>query len=183
MAGLALALLLGVLLHPGGCAWGVREVRPEAFPAAAARLAVTPYRQQPERCGPHALAAVLTFLGKPVTAEELAPALYLPSVGGTLTMDMVLAATRRGVAVRQGEGSFAEARGDLDAGVPLILLLRYPALVGGAGHYVVATGYSAAPAGLFLLWGDGRESWVAEGDLAPSWARSGSWRLSFREGP
>ena len=40
----------------------------------------------------------------------------------------------------------------------------------------------AAPAGFFLLWGDGGESWLPERDLSEMWERSGRWMLAF-DGP
>jgi hypothetical protein len=166
-------------LVAGASSCAARLTRSETFPPADRRLSLAPYRQEPERCGPFALASVLTFLGRPTAAADLDPALYLPEVEGSLTMDLFLAARRRGLPARQGGGAPAALREELAAGRPAILLLRYGALAGGAGHFVVATGCSSAPPGFFLLWGDGRESWMPEADLSRMWERSGRWMLWF----
>ncbi len=178
-AALIFPAFLAASLAAGASSCAARLTRSEAFPPADRRLALAPYRQEPERCGPFALASVLAFLGRPTAAADLEPDLYLPEVGGSLTMDLFLAARRRGLPVRQGEGDPAALRDELAAGRPAILLLRHGALTGGAGHFVVANGYSTRPPGFFLLWGDGGESWMTEADLSRMWERSGRWMLAF----
>lgn len=154
-----------------------RVVEVDRLPGPAVLLTVDHYNQDPELCGPYALAAVLRFYGDDADAAELAGRLYTPAVKGTLTMDMYLEAYRRGYVSTQGPGGPAGVRRRLDSGIPVIILLKYPALLGGVGHYVVVTGYSNDPAGLFLLWGDGRLSWMDQRSVDTMWERTGRWML------
>ena len=170
-------LLIALIPHLDACS--ARLTSPERFPEAVRLYGVTPYEQEPSLCGPYALAAVLEYLGEEADPVEIAGRIYSPGAGGTLTMDLYLEARRRGVKVRQGEGTLSDLRGELEAGSPSIVLLKYPGLGKAPGHYVVTTGYSIHPAGFFLLWGDDRLSWMNEVRFSGLWSGSGSWILSF----
>ncbi|UCG38994.1 MAG: C39 family peptidase [bacterium] len=165
-----------------GCS--IRLTDPEGFPAAARLHDVKPYSQRPELCGPYALAAVLNFMEIAADPLEMARRLYVPAAGGTLTMDLYLEASRRGLDARQGSGTTQGLVRDLDDGVAPIVLFRYPSLRGSGGHYVVITGYSMAPDGFFLLWGDGRLSWMDADRVEGLWSGSEFWYLILRrKGP
>jgi hypothetical protein len=163
-------------------------------------------------------------------------------------MDLYLEAARSGLPARQKGGSTPELRKQLESG-PVIVLFRYPALLGSGGHFIVVTGYSslmdsqrvyqaggaqdahpglgATPAawdgftplprqardgelveplegdhafgvtasqdgskrpvarlsssrsGFFLLWGDGRLSWMDEKRFEDMWSGSEMWMLTI----
>lgn len=156
----------------------LRIMEPDRFPEAVRLHRVEPYQQEPEQCGPYALAAVLNFLGNEADAEELSRRLYSPGAGGTLTMDLYLEAVRSGLPVRQATGRISSLRDGLDS-APVIVLFRYPALVGGNGHFIVVTGYSLEKRGFFILWGDGKLSWMDEKRFDSMWSESGRWTLLF----
>lgn len=160
-------------------ACGTPLVKSGSAPFPVVKLNIEPYTQEPEKCGTEALAVVMKYLGIDADPADLAERLYIPGVRGTLTIDLFLEARRNGFPVNQGEGSFTDVRSDLASGYPLLILVRYPALKGDIGHYIVVTGYTEHPAGYFLLWGNGEESWMKETDLGKLWTKSGWWHLSF----
>ena len=120
--------------------------------------------------------AVQNFMGVEADAGELSGRMYSPGAGGTLTMDLYLEAVRSGLPARQAAGTIPSLRSGLDT-APVIVLFRYPALVGGSGHFVVVTGYSLEKSGFFILWGDGQLSWMDENKFQGMWSQSGKWML------
>jgi len=159
-----------------------RMTSPEAFPEADVLYQVAPYRQEPRHCGPYALAAVLNYLGMEADPREIAEDIYSPGAGGTLTMDLYLEARRRGVESKQVRGTAEKLREELDKGFPVIVLFKYPGLKKTSGHFVVVNGYSDGSPGFFLLWGDGKASWMEEGRFGDLWSGSGNWVLTFSGG-
>jgi hypothetical protein len=156
-----------------------RMTSPGSFPDAVRIHEVVPYRQEARLCGPYALASVLDYLGVTADPEEIAGRIYSPGAGGTLTLDLYLEAVRRGVDARQISGTVAGLHHEVENEAPVILLLKYPGTGGTPGHYVVVTGSSRDPSGFFLLWGDGRLSWMEERRLEAFWSGSGFWALTF----
>jgi len=170
-----LAVFCGLILF---YSCSLRIVEPDRFPEAVRLHNVEPYVQEPEQCGPYALAAVQNFMGVEADAEEMSRRLYSPGAGGTLTMDLYLEAVRSGLPARQASGTISKLRDGLDSD-PVIVLFRYPELVGGSGHFIVVTGYSLEDSGFFILWGDGGLSWMDERRFQGMWSESGKWMLLF----
>ncbi len=173
--------LLLVMWIPLVLSCSPRLTRPDRFPEAVILYDVGPYRQEPEQCGPYALAALLHFQGIESHPQEISRRLYSPGAGGTLTMDLFLEAGRRGLKVRQERGSAESLTAALADGAPVIVLLRYPGLRGSTGHFVPVTGYSSQPPGFFFLWGDGKRSWMAGEAFRKLWEGSGFWMLRVEE--
>jgi len=156
----------------------IRSTEPGRLPKAARIYDVDPYLQDPEQCGPFALAALFNHIGIEADAGQLTQKLYSPGAGGTLTMDLFLEARRRGLDTKQIQGSDDTLENELRDHGPVIVLLKYPGLGGSAGHFILVTGYSSDPGGFFLLWGDGRLSWMKRDRFDPLWSRSGFWMLT-----
>lgn len=155
-----------------------RITEPDRLPEAVRIHNVGPYLQEPEQCGPFALAALLMYMGIEADPEELTRKLYIPGAGGTLTMDLYLEARRRGLEARQFAGSEDDLIRELEAYNPAIVLLKYPGLRGSAGHFILVTGYSSDPGGFFMLWGDGKLSWMKLDLFSSLWSKSGKWTLT-----
>jgi ABC-type bacteriocin/lantibiotic exporter with double-glycine peptidase domain len=160
-------------------ACSLRLTEPGSFPEPVRLHEVDPYSQEPSFCGPYALAAVLEYLDREADPSEIADRIYSPGAGGVLTMDLYLEARRRGVQVRQARGTLTSLYEELEKGLPAIVLLKYTALGRTPGHFIVLTGFSNDPAGFFLLWGDGRLSWMNERRFEGLWSESGFWTLFF----
>lgn len=158
----------------------IRLTEPHRLPEAVRIHHVGPYLQEPEQCGPFALASLLQYMGIEADPELLRQRLYSPGAGGTLTMDLFLEARRRGLETRQLSGSAGVLEKELDRYNPVIVLLRYPGLGNKAGHFILVTGYSHEPEGFFMLWGDGKLSWMRLDRFNELWSRAGFWMLTVR---
>lgn len=156
----------------------IRLTEPDRFPEAVRIHNVKPYQQDPEQCGPFALAALLEYMGIAADPDLLARKLYSPGAGGTLTMDLYLEARRRGLEARQDSGSEDLLRGELREFNPVIVLFKYSGLGGSVGHFILVTGYSKDPDGFFVLWGDGKLSWMSQDRFHQFWSNSGFWMLT-----
>ena len=161
----------------------IRLTEPDRFPEAVRIHGVDPYLQDPEQCGPFALAALLRYLGIEADPDLLVQQLYSPGAGGTLTMDLYLEARRRGLDTRQLSGSEDLLTEELVDFIPVIVLFKYPRLQSTVGHFILVTGYSINPYGFFILWGDGKLSWMKLDRFNQLWSESGFWMLTVhREG-
>jgi tetratricopeptide (TPR) repeat protein len=129
----------------GGCGPTSKLLRRElAEGAPGAYVTGVPFEPQARnQCGPAALASVARFYGLSLTQDQIAKDVYLPSIGGTLTVDLYQCALRHGLWCKSGSGTPGDVRGWLDRGVPVVALLRLGPLDGRRLHYVVVNGYHA----------------------------------------
>jgi len=156
----------------------IRLTEPDRFPEAVRLHDAGSYMQDPEQCGPFALAALLRYMGIEADPDQLVQKLYSPGAGGTLTMDLFLEARRRGLDTKQQKGSEDTLVKELRDHGPVIVLFKYPGLSGSVGHFILVTGYSSDPGGFFLLWGDGKLSWMEPGRFHRLWSGSEYWMLT-----
>jgi tetratricopeptide (TPR) repeat protein len=128
-----------------------------------------------DQCGPGSLAAVLNALGDPVTGSQLE--VELPAVrGGVLSLDLVLAARRRGFSAALLRGDPARLRLEIEAGRAAILMLRLLDMPGQARdvyHYVVVDGFDPERSFFRFQFGDGQARWALLDDLESSWKAAG----------
>jgi ABC-type bacteriocin/lantibiotic exporter with double-glycine peptidase domain len=158
----------------------IRLTEPDRFPEGVRIHDVGPYLQDPEQCGPFALAALLNYVGIDADPELLSKRLYSPGAGGALTMDLFLEARRTGLEARQLSGNEKLLAEELWEYNPVIVLLKYPGFRGSVGHFILVTGYSRDPDGFFVLWGDGKVSWMKQEKFHELWSGSGFWMLTVR---
>ena len=152
--------------------------------------------QKPNFCGPAALAMLANYYGERVTQDDIAGAIYLPEIRGTLTTELADYAQRFNLWVRQYTGSETDLRQKLAAGVPLIVLGRF----GSQYHYFVVLGmddfrqtvtvHSDTRAGIEFSQDEFRRFWERAGrwtllicppELASNPSRRATWRLSADE--
>lgn len=72
----------------------------------------------------------------------IAREVYNEKLAGTLPMDLLIYAKRKGFAAEYYEGGMEDLKEKLAGGVPLILFLNLGLDAFPVGHYVVAVGYS-----------------------------------------
>ena len=114
--------------------------RPE-FDATARLLDLPglPRGDSPYDCGPEALSAVMTFLGRSTSVAGVATRVRPDDRRGTLSSDLVLEAQRRGFDAIPLSGSLRAMKSAVDRGRPPILMVRVsPTRL----HYFVVVGYS-----------------------------------------
>ena len=141
---------------------------------AADKILDVPFiAQKPKYCGPAALAMLANYHGHSVSQDEIAGAIYLPDIGGTLTSELGDYARRFNLWVRQYRGSIDDLRQKLAAGVPLLVLGKF----GEQPHYFVV-----------LAWDDFRQVVTVHSDtrsryemrveeIMRHWDRAGRWTL------
>lgn len=106
----------------------------------AYRLTV-PFVEQKEDgyCGPVALAMILNYWDDPVDQYQIARDIYLPSIKGTLSFDMVEYSKKRGFTAELYHGNFHDLKAKIALGYPIIALLGDSNNT--EGHYLVVVGY------------------------------------------
>jgi ABC-type bacteriocin/lantibiotic exporter with double-glycine peptidase domain len=179
MRPLLAAGIAGLLLV--GCEKLPVKASPEQ-PAAASlgqgtHLEVPFFPDDTDQCGPATLASVLTYWGIPSTPQALKTELYLPRLGGTLPIDLLLAAEAHGLKAESYSGSLEFIRAHLQAGHPLVALLNLGSRVFPQGHYVVITGFDDARQGLYVHSGPGRDVFLPYGEFFRGWEKMGRWTL------
>lgn len=129
--------------------------------------------QKPNYCGPAALAMLANYYGHPVSQDEIASAIYLPDIGGTLTSDLGDYGKRFNLWVRQYRGSLDDLHQKLAAGVPVLVLGRF----GEQSHYFVVLGWDAFRQ-VVTVHSDTRPRYEMRlEDFQRHWERAGYWTM------
>jgi ABC-type bacteriocin/lantibiotic exporter with double-glycine peptidase domain len=138
-------------------------------------LGVPFYAQKDHQCGPAALAGVLNFYGLKLTPEEIAESIYSPSARGTLDIDMIRYAEKKGLQARRYRGNPTDLKNNLDKGRPLIILVDYGFFVYRRHHYLLIIGYSDD--GVIVPTAKDKKRTIPYEDLLGPWERAGFWTL------
>lgn len=138
------------------------------------------YAQEDYQCGPASLAAVLNYRGVPVAPEDIARDIYSRSARGTLSMDMVLYAERKGLGVSQYSGGMDDLRYKIDSGNPLIVLVDNGFSLYQVNHFMVVIGY--AEGGVIVNSGRREGKFISAEDFLSSWKRTKFWTLWVKSG-
>jgi predicted double-glycine peptidase len=133
------------------------------------------YAQTSYQCGPASLAGVLNYWGIKVTPDEIAEEIYSTSARGTLDIDMVLYAQKRGLLVIQYEGTIEDLRKNIDSRHPLIVLVDYGFSFMRENHFIVVIGYNDH--GVIVNSGKKKCKFVLEEDFLKSWEKTKFWTL------
>ncbi|HEY6141099.1 MAG TPA: tetratricopeptide repeat protein [Thermoanaerobaculia bacterium] len=165
---------------------------PTAFLALTACVTMTP-RTQPaspaaqvipnvpmqkwgiESCGAGSLSTVLQHYGDATSMQEWDAS--LPKTrGGVLSIDMLVAARKRGFDAQLVTGTAENVEAELAAGRPVILMLRVIDSVGkhlDFFHYVVVDGIDRERGLIRTQWGDRQGRWTTFAKLEKPWAGGG----------
>jgi hypothetical protein len=145
----------------------------EASAPARARLLDVPFfADDTDQCGPSALASVLAFWGAPVDAKALKKGVYLTSLRGSLPLDLLLEAERRGFKARLYGGGLDDLKAELDKGHPLIAFINQGLEAAPLGHYVVVTGYDEGRRGLVVHSGPAKDKFVPYRKFSRVWDKT-----------
>lgn len=110
------AICLSIL---AGCASNTAK-RPTD--SAKAVIANVPFiKQKPDYCGPASLAMIFNFYGLNVSQDDIAREIFSTELKGTLSLEMVSYAFKKGFDADVYNGSMADLRAKLEAGFPLIV--------------------------------------------------------------
>jgi len=128
-------------------------------------------------CGPAALAAVLQYHREQISAKEIADEVYLPEYRGSLNLDLLVYARKRGFKVSAGAGTAGKMKQAVAQDRPVICMVRRGNVVARRNHYVVVRGYDSERGVWFLDSGNGEEEMFANADFEREWRECGHWML------
>jgi ABC-type bacteriocin/lantibiotic exporter with double-glycine peptidase domain len=121
---------------------------------------------------------VLNYWGLKVTPDEIAGEIYSDSARGTLSIDMVLYAQKKGLMAAQYEGNMDDLRKNIDSGYPVIVLVDYGFSFIQANHFLVVIGYNEH--GVVVNSGKDKNKFISERDFMKSWKKTGFWTLLIK---
>ena len=131
------------------------------------------FRQAEYDCGPAALAAVLAFRGRPVPLESITASVYLPTLHGTLPMDLERYARDAGFRVLSSSGTVASLKEAVRSNRPVICLLDLGFGIYKQPHYVTVIGFDDGN-GLYIMHdGETPDRTMPYDRFEKAWARAG----------
>ncbi len=133
------------------------------------------YAQETWQCGPASLAAVFNFWGGGVSPEEIAAAIYSREAKGTLDMDMVFYAEKKGWKTRQYQGGREDILKEIDSGIPLVVLVDYGFWIYHQPHFMVVIGYDENV--VIAHSGIERQKRIPWGYFLRTWEKTKFWTL------
>jgi len=133
------------------------------------------YSQEEYQCGPASLAGALNYWGFNIPPGEIAAEIYSPHARGTLDVDMVLYAERKGFAASQYAGSLEDLKSNVDSKHPLVVLVDDGFWVYEKAHFMVVVGYDEG--GLIVNSGKEQNLFIPLGRFLRSWERTKFWTL------
>lgn len=135
------------------------------------------FPQEENYCGPSSMASVLGYWGDNVSQEEAARDIFIPMLKGTITVDMVNYARKRGFHASSYKGSLESLKEEINKGHPLILYLHMGIPIVPRRHYMVAIGYDETKKAVIAHFGRDKDLLIPYEDLLKSWRRTGYWTL------
>lgn len=166
-----LALVLSACMTPQ--ALDLRGQPPQAVELSAVPF----YAQREYQCGPAALAMVMSYLGRAITPDELAPSLYIPDREGTLADELLAQSRMRGFVPERLTPDLRVIAQAVAEGSPVIVfqnngLSWYP-----VWHYAVVIGVDAARGKVILRSGEEPRLVMSWSVFDRTWTRSGRWAI------
>jgi len=157
-----------------GCAGTTLQTLREGRSTTLDRVAldVPFFPDRSDQCGPSVLASVLTFWNHPVNLAALKHETYLAHLNGSLPMDLMLAAQRRGFIARLYDGSLDDLKSELRQGHPLIAFTNRGTRTLPIGHYVVITGIDEARQGVTMHSGGESDRFVSFKRFLKGWDKT-----------
>lgn len=136
------------------------------------------YPQRDYQCGPSSLAGVLNYYGLNVSPEEIASEIYSSSARGTLDLDLLFYAQKKGLSAKKYRGSIDDLKEKIKDGYPVIVLVDYGYGPLQANHFMVILGFNKA--GIFANSGKEEKKFIPYGDFLKIWERTGYWTLLIK---
>jgi len=133
------------------------------------------YPQEEHQCGPASLAGVLNFWGMKVSPADISSEIFSPHARGTLDMDMVFYAQRKGLEASQYSGNEEDLKRNIDSGHPLVVLVDEGLWVYQKNHFLVVVGYDEG--GFIVNSGKDWHKWVSRDYFFKTWQKTRFWTL------
>ncbi|MFO7963111.1 MAG: C39 family peptidase [Desulfobacterales bacterium] len=133
------------------------------------------FAQNRYQCGPASLAGILNFFGDKVSPEEISDAIYRKDIRGTVSLDIVLFARKRGFHSRWYTGSIDDIHQTISAGIPLLVMVDKGVGFLKSYHFMVITGFS--PDGIIVNSGKSRHQIIPNRLFLYQWEKTQFWSL------
>jgi predicted double-glycine peptidase len=133
------------------------------------------FPQEEFQCGPASLAGVLNYYGLRMAPAEIAAEVFSPSARGTLDMDLVFYAQRKGMKAEQYSGNLEDLQGNLDSRRPLIVLIDQGFWVYQNHHFMVVVGYDER--NIVVNSGKEEHKVIYRDAFLKNWERAKFWTL------
>lgn len=151
---------------------------PPAGIAQRVELSQVPFFPQDEyQCGPAALATVLVHQKVAVTPDELVSQVYVPERKGSLQVEMLAAARRRGMVAWVLAPRMEDMLREIAAGNPVLLLQDIGIWPFENWHYAVAIGYDLVEGEVFLRSGEVKRRVLPIAVHEYAWKKGGYWSM------
>jgi hypothetical protein len=150
------------------------EVKKESGPAVLIEN-VPFFPQEDYQCGPSSLAGIMNYWGISVTPDEIAREIFSETARGTLTVDMVIYAQKKGLQASQYKGALPDLKKSISAGYPVIVLVDYGIYLYQVNHFMVVVGYDDN--GIIVNTGKEANKSISEKDFLKTWKKTGYWTL------
>jgi predicted negative regulator of RcsB-dependent stress response len=158
---------------------------PRSTPASATAQVIPNVPMQKwgvESCGAGSLSTVLQHYGDTTSMKEWDDT--LPKMrGGVLSIDMLVAARKRGFDAQLVTGTPELVEQEVSAGRPVILMLRVIDSIGKGldfFHYIVVDGIDAQRGLIRTQWGDQQGRWTTMAKLEKPWTGGGHAAILIR---
>ena len=171
LAGVSLIILFVISFH-----WSCAGQPQILSPKTTRMIEGVPFFPQEEfQCGPASLAGVLNYYSLRITPAEIAAEVFSRSARGTLDMDMVFYAQRKGMKAEQYAGSFEDLQSSVDSRRPLIVLIDQGFWVYQNNHFMVVVGYDKG--GIVVNSGKEENKFISLDSFLKTWEKTKFWTL------
>jgi len=133
------------------------------------------FPQGKNQCGPASLASVLNYWGIALSPQEIGDAIWSPGARGTLDLDMVMYARRKGLIAQQYAGTVEDLKRNIEEKIPLIVLVDEGFWIYQRDHFMVVIGYN--PKGPIVHSGKEARHPIPWADFLRTWERTKFWTL------
>ncbi len=133
------------------------------------------FPQEKYQCGPASLAGVLNYLGHNILPDTIAEDIYSEFTKGTLNIDMVLYAQKKGFITNQLRGNIKNIKSYIDEGHPVVVMVDYGFWVYKQNHFMVIIGYNEE--GVIANSGLEEHKLIPFDEFEKIWGRAGYWTL------
>jgi len=133
------------------------------------------FPQEEYQCGPASLAGVLNFYGWKVSPAEIAAEIFSRQARGTLDMDMVFYARKKGLKAEKYRGTFEDLQGQINSRRPLIVLIDQGFWVYQSHHFMVVVGYDER--GIIANSGKEERKFISRDSFSKTWEKTKFWTL------
>jgi ABC-type bacteriocin/lantibiotic exporter with double-glycine peptidase domain len=133
------------------------------------------FPQEEFQCGPASLAGVLNYYGWKISPADIAAEIFSRHARGTLDMDMVFYARKKGLKAERYAGDFEDLRRNIDSRRPLIVMIDRGFWVYQSLHFMVVVGYDQGS--IVVNSGKEERKFVSRDSLAKTWEKTKFWTL------